>query len=352
MAIYFQRSGHTHTIPTATATDKTLRTATAPAIAPATATAPAPATATAVLLSLVATAIFIISLPHTAIGADTPRFSGTSLALVINQNPLTYKDIADMGFDLTSQNGGAFGAGSGFVDKSLASNETLRESIVEGEILTKALKQVRLPEPTPEDQNTYIQAILDAQGATREQLLQDLKASGLSYDSYLARINLELKRQSIAQNVIAPTIVITSRDILEYGFGEYKEAKPYVINVIYDPKYDTQITDLFRDGLRDQELAALSRVAQAVVIPYDKIGDIRDDLQPIVKTLKAKTISPVRVVDGSAYRFYITSNPRTIASFYDLNGRILQELYASKLQATYDQWLEMQMRFSIVQVFE
>ncbi len=329
MAIYSQKQGHT----TPTITSKILLTT---AIA---------------LLSLVATVGVI--LPLTARGADTPRHSSTALALVINQNPITYKDIADMGFDLSSQNtGGTFSAGSGSIDKSLTNNESLRKSIIESEILTKVLKQVRLPEPTQDDQDRYIQAILDSQGATREQLLQDLKDSGLSYESYLARINLELKRQSVAQNVIAPTIVISSRDILEYGFGEYTEAKPYVINIIYDPKYDTQITELFRDGLRDQELAALSRVAQAVVIPYDKIGDIRDDLQPIVQTLKAKTISPVRVVDGNAYRFYITSNPRTIASFYDLSGRILQELYAAKVQATYEQWLEMQMRFSIVQVFE
>lgn len=291
------------------------------------------------MLMVVALFSLYTVLPSNALGASDPRSSG--LAMVINQKVVTYKDILDMGL--------VGGVGE---SPDLAGDATLRQLIVESEILSLAMKQVRLPEPTNDDRDKYIQNILDAQGATREQLLGELSSSGVTYDAYKARITLELKRQAILQNVITPTVVISSRDIIEYGFGEYTEATPYIINIIYDPKYDTQVTDLFRDGLRDQELAVLSQIAQAVVVPYSSIGDIRDELQPLIKTLKAKTVSPVKVVDGNAYRFYVTDDPSVVASFYDLSNSILQELYNERVQATYAQWLEMQMRFSIVQVFD
>lgn len=284
--------------------------------------------------------MFMFAAPLTGVALASSKTGGSSLAMVINQRVVTYKDVYDMGL-----------ADARDRTPVLSDNAELRQAVVESEILSMAISQIRVPEPTQEQKDAYVQAILDSQGATRQQLLDDLEAGGMTYESYMARVTLDLKRQSILQNVITPTVVISSRDILEYGFGEYTEAKPYVINIVYDPKLDTQITELFRDGLRAQELAALSQVVQAVVIPYSNVGDIRDELQPLVKTLKKGVVSPVKVVDGNAYRFYITEDPSVIASFYDLDGRVLQGLYAERVQKTYAQWLEMQIRFSIVQVF-
>ena len=306
----------------------------------ATTTIAAIATPMAIVAAIAVTLITLFTPYQDARAEDSSPLVASRISMMINHQVITSDDVRRLG-----------GKKPHLIYLSQEEHAALKEALIEDTILSAIMGQARLPMPTDADRENYVQSVLDSQGATRENLFEELAVDNLTYEDYLVRVSLDLKRQTVMQRLIAPMVVVTSRDIMEYGFGSYEGAELYIINLMYDPLVDSQILELLQDGVRAQEMPSLSSITQALVIPYKDLGDIREDFQSMISSLKPEEISTIKIIDGVAYRFYITKDPSIIAPFYDLSGQLTQAIFFQKLQSSYEQWLLIQERYSTIQVF-
>jgi len=199
-------------------------------------------------------------------------------------------------------------------------------------------------------------------GITREQLINELKRQGLTYEKFRGNIESDLKKRRIINYQVQQKILISDEEIVVYynkNKKNYMQEEKIRLSVIFLPRNrigdeseDKNLIATARNIInnvrRGESFAGLARThskgpgaADGGDMGYFTINQLDPALYTIIKDFKPGDITSPIVKDEGIYIIVVTEREGMLAKPVDeLKEEIRRTLYREKVDQRYAAWLE------------
>ncbi len=278
------------------------------------------------------------------------------IVATIDGDPITLIELERYGEVAKKRPGG---------DQVAVDQKALLDELVLEKIIAKQVESLNL-KASDQQIDSYIQSIRGRNNLSEEQLMEALKAQGMSWDQYRVQVRADIERANLINREIRTKVNVSPEEVERYYQAHLEDygASPKLNARLISLLVPANASDAEKAAIRTkaeevQKLAADGGNFAKLAKEYsqgpapEEGGDIGEvdpsEMQPefakAVRSLQPGQVSPLIT---NAQGFHILkvekSSGETHKKLADVSEEIKEKLYKEAMESRYDRWLNQDLR--------